>query len=138
MLYFPWVLKTVKYPVIGCPEVSHSVGRLREHFMSQYFYLRIAVVQEGKEPLPCCEFCGMHVPAGRIIKHRRMKRCNRNTQMRWQRRDVAISSRCAEASFILTEEDEAECIKGMETFKYLGRLIYWLYDNWPEVRRNVS
>ena len=57
--------------------------------------------------------------------------------MRWWRRDVAIASRCAEASFSLTEEDEVECIKGVDNFKYLGRMLYRLDDDWPVVRRNV-
>ena len=49
---FPRVLKTVKFPVTGCPEVAHSAGRLRENFVYWHFLLRVAVVQEGKEPLP--------------------------------------------------------------------------------------
>ena len=30
---FPLVMKTVKFPVTVCPEVSLSAGRLRDHFM---------------------------------------------------------------------------------------------------------
>ena len=30
---------------------------------------QIAVVQEGKKPLTRCDLCGMHMPAGRLIKH---------------------------------------------------------------------
>ena len=52
---------------------------------------RVAVVQEGKEPLPRYNLCNMHMPAGRLINHHRTKRCDRNTYMQWKRRDVAIT-----------------------------------------------
>ena len=62
MLYLPWILKTVKCPVIGCPEVAHSAGQLREHFMFRHFFLWIAVVQEGGGYLNHFYLCGMHMP----------------------------------------------------------------------------
>ena len=117
MVSFPWVLKTVICLLTGYPAVAHSAGQLREHFMWRHFFSRIVVVQEGKEPLTLCNLCGMHMPAGRLIKHHKTQRCDRNTQIRWRRREFAITSRCAEVSFSLTGEDEAECIKGVETFK---------------------
>ena len=101
------MLKTVRCLITGCTDVAHSAGRLREHFMYRNFFLRIAVVQEGKEPLTLCDLCGMHIPVGRLIKHQRTRRCDRNTQMWCQRRDVMIASRCAEASFSLVGEDYA-------------------------------
>ena len=41
--------------------------------------------------------------------------------MRWRRREVVIVSRCNESFFSFKVKDEAECIEGVETFKYLGR-----------------
>ena len=49
-----------------------------------------------------------------------------------------MASRCAEASFSLTGDDEAECIEGVETFKYIGRMLDWSEEDWPAVRRNVG
>ena len=80
----------------------------------------MAVVKEGAEPLTCCDLCGMHMTEGRLIRHRRIARCDKNTQMRWRRRDVAIATRCLEAKSSLTGEEEAERIEGVEVFKYLG------------------
>ena len=71
------------------------------------------------------------------IVHVRTQRCDRNTQIWWRRRDVAITSQCAEASFSLAGEDEVECIEVVETFKYLGRMLDRLDNYWPAVRRNV-
>ena len=81
MVFFPRVLKMVRCLVPGCPSVAHSVGRMREPFMYRHFFAWIAVVQEGREPLPRCDLCVMHMPAGRLLKHQRTKRCDRNMQM---------------------------------------------------------
>ena len=79
----------------------------------------------------------MHMPAGRLIKHQLTQRCNSNTQIWGRRRDVAISGQFAEASFRLTGGEEAEFFEGLETFKYLGRMLDRLYDNWTAVRQNI-
>ena len=65
----PWVLNMVKCPVTGCTAVAHSVGRLRKHFMYRHFCSRVAVVQEGKETMPRCDLCGMHMRLGRLINN---------------------------------------------------------------------
>ena len=64
-------LQLMRCPVPGCLTVSNSAGRLREHFMYLHFWSQVEVVQEGEEPLPCCNLCGMHMPAGRLIKYPR-------------------------------------------------------------------
>ena len=71
---FPRVFQEVKCPVPGCPEVAHCARRLRKHFMYRHLISKVAVVQEWKEPLPRCDLCGMHIPAGRIIRHMEMAR----------------------------------------------------------------
>ena len=85
--------------------------------MYSHFFARIAVVQEGREPLPRCDLCNVHMPSGRLLNHQWTKWCERNTQMRWRRRDVPIASQCQEATFSLRGEDDAERIEGVETFK---------------------
>ena len=68
---FPRVLQEVIYPVPGFPAVAHSAGRLRENFMYFHFRYNFEVFQEGTEPLPCCDLCGIHIPSGRLISHRK-------------------------------------------------------------------
>ena len=104
---FPKVLKEVRCPVPGCPAVVHRERRLRKHFMFCHFRSKVALFQEGKEPLLRYDLCGMHMPAGKLIRHRRTACCNRNAQMRWRRWGVAINARCSEATFSLTGEEEA-------------------------------
>ena len=94
MVYFPRVLQEVKCPVPGCPVVAHSAVRLRKNFVYRHFGSKVEVFQEGIDILPRCDLCVMHIPVWCIIRHRNMSRCDRNTQMRWRRRDVAIAARC--------------------------------------------
>ena len=55
----------------GCMEKAHSTGRMREHLMYGHFRSKVAVLQEGSEPLPQCGICGMHMLVGRLINHKR-------------------------------------------------------------------
>ena len=50
---------------------------------------------------------------------------------------MAIADRCSEAKFILTGEEEAEFIEGVEVFKYLGRMLFRLDHNCPAVLHNI-
>ena len=97
----------------------------------------MAVVQEGTEPLPHCDLCGIHMPVVRLIRNRKTALCDRNTQMRWRRWDVAITARCLEAISSLTGEEEPELIEGVEVFKYIRRMLDRSEDDWPEVLLNT-
>ena len=88
------VLQEMKCPVPGCLSVAHSAQRIHKHFMYRYFLSKVEVIQEGVEPLPHCDLCRMHMAVRRLIRNQRTACCDKNTQMRWQRRDAAISSRC--------------------------------------------
>ena len=115
------VLQEVKCPVPGCLEVVYSTGALRGHFMYHHFISKVAVVQEGTDMMPRCDLYELHMPAGRLITPRRTPHCDKNYHTRRRRRDVAIAARCSEATFILTWEEEAKRIEGVEVFKYLGQ-----------------
>ena len=135
---FPRVIRSVRFPVPGCPAVSHSAGRLREHFMFRDLRSWIAVVQEGMYLLPCCDMCGIHMPTGWIIGHRRTARCDRNMQMRLRIRYVEIASKCTGETFSLMRYDGAECFEGVDYFKYLGRVLHQSDEDWKAVHRNIG
>ena len=78
---------------------------LYKHFMYSHFRSNVAVVQEGTEALPRCDLYVMHMPAGRLTRHRNTACGNKNTQMRCRRQYVAIAGRYAEATFSLTGEE---------------------------------
>ena len=50
--------------------------------MYQHFWSKVAAVQEGAEPLPCYELCGIQIQEGWITKHWQTVRCDKNAQMR--------------------------------------------------------
>ena len=106
--------------------------------MYRHFRSKVAVVQEGVESLPRCDFCGIHIPVGWLIKHHRTSTCDKNTHMWWYRRDVAIVYRCSEATFILTGEEDVKCIEGVEVFKYPRWPMERSDDKWSAVLRNIS
>ena len=108
VVYFPRILQLVICPVPGSPVIAHSAGRLRGHFMFRRFRSQIVVDQEGREPLPRCNMCGMHIPVGRLVKHLQTARYNRSAHMRWWIRDLEIAAKCAGATFSLTEYDRAD------------------------------
>ena len=133
----PKFLQEVKCPVPGFPAVAYSAGRLRKHFMYCHFRYKVVLVQYGKDPLPICDLCVMHMPVGRLKMHRKTSCCNKNTQMRWRRRDVAIAAKCSGATFSLTGEEEAERIEGVEVFKCLEILLDRSDKYCPAVLRNI-
>ena len=50
---------------------------------------------------------------------------------------MAITDKCSEATFSLTGEDEAECIEGVEVFKYLRQMLDRSDEDWTEVLLNI-
>ena len=50
---------------------------------------------------------------------------------------MAITAKCLEATFSLTGEDEAERIKGVGRFKYLGKMLDQSDDDWKSVLHNI-
>ena len=42
-----------------------------------------------------------------------------------------------EADFSLKGEDGAESLNGVDSFRYLGRILHRSNDNWPVVLRNI-
>ena len=74
------VLKSVECPVEGCPEWASTLGILREHFMYRHCKLKVAIIQEGPEPLPRCDQFRMHIPRSRVCKNRQTDKCNKATE----------------------------------------------------------
>ena len=80
----------------GCPAKSKNPVRIREHFMFRNWKSKVSILQEGPEPLPRCDQCGMHMQAVRLFKHRQSDKCHKSTERRLRRRDVEMAARCGE------------------------------------------
>ena len=48
------------------------------------------IIQEGREPLPICDHCGMHMPEAQMMKHIRTAICYKAKEIRIRRRDVEM------------------------------------------------
>ena len=82
---------------------------------------KVAILQEGLEPLPRCDQYGMHMQAERLFKRRQSDKCHKLTERRLQWRDVEMAARCAEMYFSLDGEEGEERVDNVTTFRYLGR-----------------
>ena len=79
------------------------------------------VLQEGSETLPRCDMCGIHIPEGRLIKNWRMVCFLKNTEKRIRRKDVEVTSQCAEIEINLAGKEGVEKIEGLNFFADLGQ-----------------
>ena len=48
-----------------------------------------------------------------------------------------IAENCTGATFSLTGEDGAECIEGVDYFKYLGRILHQADKDWSDFLQNI-
>ena len=105
--------------------------------MYQHLKLNMGIVQEGPEPLPRFDQCGMHMPPARIFKHRKTDKCNKSVERRLRRKYVDMKARCGEINFSLERGEGEERMEDVATFRYLGRPLDQTYDEWPTLRRNI-
>ena len=115
----------------GCPAKAKPLGRLREIFMFCNWKSKVAILQEGPEPLPRCDKCGMQIQEAKLFKHCQSDKCHESTERRLRRRDVEI------LTFNLDEEEGEDIMENVRTFQYLGQPIDQMDDDWPAVRRNI-
>ena len=62
--------------------------------MYQHWTLKVAIMQEGLEPLPRCDQFRMHIPEANIFTHRQTDKCNKVAERGLQRRYVELAARC--------------------------------------------
>ena len=98
---FPCILNSMDCLVEGCPAKAKPPGRLWENFMFRHWKSKVAILQEGPEPLPLCDQCGMHMQVARLFKQRHSDKFHKSTERRLRQRDVDIAARCGEMEFSL-------------------------------------
>ena len=89
-------------------------------------------------PLPHSDKCRIHIPEGRLLKHRMMAVCFKNTEIWIRCRDVEVASQCSDMELILTVEDGEDTIVVLALFKYLGRPMSQSYYELLAVRRTLE
>ena len=86
--------KLVDCQVEGCPDKAKTPGRLQEHFIFRYCKLKVAIFQEGPEPLQRWGQWGMHIQYARLFKHRQSDKFHKLMERSLRRRDVDMTERC--------------------------------------------
>ena len=81
------------------PGKGETPRRLCEHFVYCHWKYRVAIIQEGPNPLPRFDRCGMHMQVDRLFKYKNTAKCNRAMKRRLRRRVVEMAARCDEVEF---------------------------------------
>ena len=131
------ILKSVDCPVEGCPAKAKTPGRLREHFMFRHWKSKVAIFQEGPEPLPRYYQCKIHMQAARLFKHRQLEKCHKSMERQVRQRDVEMAERCGGMEFKLDGEEGDKRVDNVPTFQYLGLPLDQTDDDWTDVRQNI-
>ena len=58
--------------------------------------------------------------------------------MRLQIQNVEIAAKFLGENFSLTGDYRSECFEGVDSFKYLGRVLHRSDKYWPEVCQNIG
>ena len=82
--------------------------------MYRKWKVKVVIIQEGTEPLPRCDHCGMHMPVEQLIKHIHNARCDKVTEMQLIWRDMDMVERCGEMDLILYRREGGKlvCVGG--------------------------
>ena len=123
---------------MGCPKKALIAGKMQEHFMYRQFFSKVAVLQEGCEPLHQCGMFEVHMTEGRLIKNRRTVRYFNNTEIRINWKAVEVISWCVNMEFTLTRKEGEETIERVSLFTYLGWPLNQSDDGWMKVRRRIG
>ena len=66
-----------------------------------------------------------------------MDKFNKAMERKLRRIDVDISERCSEMEFSMYRGEGGEMVEVVANFKYLGRTLDQMDDDWPAVRQNI-
>ena len=132
---FPRFLTKIACPVEGCPGAASSRGNLRGHFARRHPQDSLTILEEGNNPLPKCERCGMHVPYRALnSSHLNSATCREGTDRARRRRVLQEVRRAREVVFTAKGDD----LEDVSVFRYLGRPLSFMDDDWAAVYRNLK
>jgi hypothetical protein len=129
---FPATLRSRNCPVEGCNERLCNRDSLRRHFVYRHFADTICILEEGPQPLPKCELCGMHISRS-ASRHRTSQTCL-DGQARRAHRDARERVRLARERVFSVNGIP---LPRVDTFKYLGRPLSSTDDDWPAIHGNL-
>jgi hypothetical protein len=88
--------------------------------MTYHSEAHLCILEEGSNPLPRCETCGMHVPYTALNEpHPNSKQCKRGTELRARRQRQEEHERAQGLQIQLNDV----ALPTVTTFCYLGRVL---------------
>ena len=95
----------------------------------------LCILEEGSNPLPKCELCGMHIPFTALNgNHRNTKACAIGARIRRQRNSIEDTRQAREVLFTACGVP----LESVSSFKYLGRILTSTDDDWPALYKNLA
>ena len=98
---------------------------------------KVAIFQEGPEPLPQCDQYAMHMQATRLFEHKKSDKCHKSTERRLRKRYVEMAESCGEMESGLDGGGRDERVENVTIFRYLRIPLDQTDDDCPAVRQNI-
>jgi len=132
---FPAGVHGVECPVEDCPGTATTRDNLRSHFAHRHPRDSLCILEEGRYPHPKCNRCGMHVSLLAMGQgHQNSQRCRKGAARLRQRAAIQAARAAREVVFTIYGDN----LDSVDTFKYLGRPISAVDDDWPALHRNLT
>jgi hypothetical protein len=131
---FPLYSQGVDCPVEGCPAVCKTRFLVRRHFTWQHPTQDIHIPEEGPEPLPKCEYCGLRASNTHSQAHIGTMLCQELGRQNERFRQQLAHQKAR--SFIFRVKDQP--IESVDEFRYLGRIIMSTDKDEPALKRNLT
>ena len=122
-------------PVEGCLGRVATRTSTWVHFLHRHFLDTIVIMEDGNLPHPRCARCCMLVPR-RALKgrHPATDQCARGAERKRRRLVEAETRESSERAF----ETYGEPIQNVSAFRYLGRFLTAVYNEWLAVVGNLG
>ena len=75
---------------------KQKTGKAKGGFYVCHWESKMSILQEGPEPLPQCDQCGIQMQADSLFKHQHSDKCHKLTERRLHQRNVEMAAMCGE------------------------------------------
>ena len=119
----------------GCPGRVATRKAMWAHFVHRHVLDTVVMLEEGNFPHPRCAKCNMQVPRWELNRcHPWTAQCAKGAERKRRRLAETETRENSEQAF----EAYGAPIKSVLEFKYLGRILTAIDDDWPAVVGNLS
>ena len=108
---------------------------MRVHFLHRHVLVTVVIFEKGNLPHPWCPRCNMLVPWHTLNgRHPATLQCNMGAERKRRRLAEEELRETTERAF----QDYREPLENVTAFRYLGRMMKAVDDDWPAVVFNLQ